>query len=123
MTSSPSPLSSGAALGGRALRPLTVPILVSATANLLAGYLWFLASCFGPFISAPLLVLATFELWTAVRTPREPEDLRRRATTLGLLELLAGVFNLVSLVCGTLVLLNLGRVERNLRGHEPPRPP
>jgi integral membrane sensor domain MASE1 len=110
----------GPVLDPRVIRPVTIPILVSSLANLIAGYLWFLASCLGIFVSAPLLVLAAFELWTFTRASRlGAEELRRRVTLLGLLELVAGVFNLVSLVCATVALLSLDKVERRLRGLEP----
>jgi hypothetical protein len=107
-------------LDPKAIRPLTLPILASALANLLAGYLWFFASCFGIFLSAPMLVLAAFEIWTFVRAPQlRPDELIRRATVLGFFELLVGVFNLVSLVCGTIVLLNLGKVRSRIGGAAP----
>ncbi|HVS12667.1 MAG TPA: hypothetical protein VMV46_01990 [Thermoanaerobaculia bacterium] len=115
-TAPPSPQAPAAnLLDPKAIRPITLPILISALANLLAGYLWFFASCFGIFLSAPMLVLAAFEIWTFVRAPQlQGEDLIRRATVLGLFELLVGVFNLVSLICGTVVLLGLGKVRARI---------
>jgi len=115
MSADPPPEPAGAGLDPRAIRPVTIPILISSLANLVAGAVWFFSSCFGFFVTAPLLVLATFELWTFARaTQLRPQELTRRVTVLGICELVAGVFNLVSLICATVALLNLGKVGRRL---------
>lgn len=93
------------------LRPLTAPVLVSALANLVAGYLWFTV-CFGVFLTAPMLVLCAFEFIYFAQASRMPHsDLVRRTTALGIFEILIGVFNGVSLVCGILVLIQLNRFQ------------
>ena len=100
------------------LRPITLPILISAIANLVGGYLWLiLSSCFAVFLTAPMLVLCAFEFIFFARAPQmSARDLDRRATTLGVFEIILGIFNGVSFVCGILVLLHVmklrGRVGR-----------
>ncbi len=96
-----------------ALRPLTVPVLVSALANLVAGYLWFFfTACFGVFLTAPMLVLCAFEFLYFAQAPRmSREDLVRRTTALGAFEVILGVFNGVSFLCGIIVLVNVNRIR------------
>lgn len=99
------------------LRPVTVPILVSALANLVGGYLWlFLSSCLAIFLTAPMLVLCAFELIYFARAPQMAgRDLDRRGTALGVFEVILGIFNGVSFVCGILVLLNLMKLRDRLQ--------
>lgn len=99
------------------LRPVTVPILVSALANLVGGYLWlFLSSCLAIFLTAPMLVLCAFELIFFARAPQMAgRDLDRRGTALGVFEVILGIFNGVSFVCGILVLLNLMKLRDRLQ--------
>ena len=53
------------------LRPITLPILISAIANLVGGYLWLiLSSCFAVFLTAPMLVLCAFEFIFFARAPQ-----------------------------------------------------
>ena len=97
------------------LRPVTIPVLVSALANVVAGYLWFSGSCLGIFVTAPMLVLGAFEFIYFAQAPKmPPADLQRRTAALGIFEIILGIFNGVSLACGIVVLINLNRVRAGL---------
>lgn len=106
----------------RSLRGLNIPALVSAVANLLAGFVWFHLACLGFFVTTPLLVLGAFEVIFFARSPQmRADDTLRNATVLGVFEILLGIFNLgVSLVCGILVLLQVGKLRPTLAGAPPP---
>lgn len=101
----------GPALGGVSLKPVTVPVLVSAVANLIGGYAW-LTTCFGIVLTAPMLVLCVFELiYFATAAQMTRGQLMGRGRAIGICEIVVGVFNLVSLVCGVVVLVHLGRMR------------
>ena len=90
---------------------VTVPILISAISNILLGLGW-ISSCFGFMFAIPLIILCIFEfmLFTKAST-LPPQELAQRAKTIGILEIIAIVLgNLVSLICGIIVLVNAGKV-------------
>lgn len=117
MLAPPPPPAGSSGLSAADLRPVTVPILVSALANLIGGYLWlFLSSCLAIFLTAPMLVLCAFELIFFARAPQmTARDFDRRGTVLGVFEIILGIFNGVSFVCGILVLLNLMKLRERLQ--------
>lgn len=112
----PLPPTGPSGLTAAELRPVTLPILISAIANLVAGYLWLvLSSCFAVFLTAPMLVLCAFEFIYFARAPQmTARDIDRRGTTLGVFEIILGIFNGVSFVCGILVLLNTMKLRERL---------
>jgi hypothetical protein len=103
-------------LSAAELRPVTVPILISAIANLVAGYLWLiLSSCLAVFLTAPMLVLCAFEFIFFARAPQmAARDIDRRGTALGVFEIILGVFNGASFICGIVVLLNTMKLRERL---------
>jgi hypothetical protein len=113
----PIPRAGPSGLTAAELRPVVVPILVSAIANLVGGYLWLiLSSCLAVFLTAPMLVLCAFEFIFFARAPQmTARDLDRRGTALGVFEIILGIFNGVSFVCGILVLLNILKVRERLQ--------
>jgi len=85
---------------------ITIPILVSAIANLVVGLFWFI-TLVGIVIAIPMFALAfaEFNLYSnATRLRRQ--RLAAKAQTIAVFEIFAGLFNLVSLACGIIVLIN-----------------
>lgn len=103
------------------LSSVTIPVLVSAIANILSAYFW-LATCIGVFLTAPMLALCIFEFIFYAKAPQmTPQQIRERGTTLGIFQIVIGLFNLVSLVCGIILLVNLGRYRAGTV-HDPALP-
>lgn len=94
---------------------VTTPVLISAIGNILVALFYF-GTCFLFFIGIPLVILCIFEfIFYGSRFDRAPEELASKARTLGIIEIVAGFFNLISLVCGIIVLVNAGSLERRAR--------
>lgn len=90
---------------------VTIPILISAIANIIFAYLW-LATCVGVIFTAPMITLAIFEFIFYAKSPQMTNDeFVSRATTLGVFEILVGLFNLVSIICGIIVLIHTSRIR------------
>jgi hypothetical protein len=80
-------------------------ILISALANLLSGLFWISTLC-GIVIGVPQIILAIFEiLYFAQPFRGSLSQAITHAQLLGVLEIFSGLFNLISLVCGILVLV------------------
>jgi hypothetical protein len=91
---------------------VVVPMLVSAIANVVMRLVRIATVCGMP-IGIGMIVLCVFEfLFYAHHEELPPANFLDRAKTLGILEIVAGVFNLVSLVCGILVLIHAGKLRR-----------
>lgn len=91
---------------------LTTPILISAIGNIVVGLIWFATVICFP-IGIPMLILSIFEFIYYANSDRlSSEELIRRAGTLAVCEIVFGLCNTVSLVCGILLLINKGKYER-----------
>jgi DNA-directed RNA polymerase subunit RPC12/RpoP len=94
---------------------VTTPILISAIVDIIAGPLWCLTGC-GIVIGIPMIVLAIFEFIFCSEADSLPaRKFVSRADLFGVLEILIGLFNLASFVCGIVVLVGLGKHKRSLR--------
>lgn len=63
-----------------------------------------------------MFILCVFEFWLYGESDRlPPHKLASRAGTLGIFEIICGLFNLVSFVCGIIVLINIGKYKRRSR--------
>jgi hypothetical protein len=91
---------------------ITVPILISAIVNILAGAFWVCTAC-GIVIGVPMLILAVFEfiLYSQADDIR-PQELITRAQSIAIFQIICGLFNLISLICGIIVLINAGKYQR-----------
>ena len=96
---------------------LTIPIVVSAVWNLLTAGGWiFFLPCIGLAVAVPYLVLACIEFATFRRAPTmTPRELYDRCGWLGICQIIVGLTNLLSIVCGILLLAYRDR----LRGYQP----
>ncbi|MFO0963612.1 MAG: DUF4339 domain-containing protein [Phycisphaerales bacterium] len=94
---------------------VSIPMLVSGIFNLLAALAYF-ATCIGAIVGIPLLLLAIFEFVTYSQgRTMDPQRYLARAKTLGILEIctiLTG--NVASLVCGIVILTQLGEARAQL---------
>ena len=90
---------------------ITAPVLISAIGNIVVGLAW-AATCFGIVLTIPMVILCVFEFSLYAQAGRlPPPTLARKAKTLGIFEVIVGLFNLISLVCGIIVLINAGKIE------------
>lgn len=101
----PGPLHGGPAPDYGGVR---IPILISAIFNILAALGWF-STCFLAIVGIPLLVLGIFEIlmFAKLGDPAKAREAYARARTYGVLEICTILaFNVVSTVCGIIVLVN-----------------
>ena len=87
-----------------------IPLLISAIANIVVGLLW-ASSCFGIVLTVPMAILCIFEfkLWSQADS-LPLREFGRRAKTLGIFEIIAGLANTPTLICGIIVLINAGKL-------------
>ena len=79
------------------------------------GLLW-LATCVGIIFSVPMFILCIFEFILYGNASRlYPEELGAQAKTLGIFEIIVGLVNTPTLICGIIVLINASK----LRGQGP----
>jgi hypothetical protein len=91
---------------------IRVPLLISAIANIGIGCIWAVTLCGLPLtIGMILLCIFEFRLWS--RADEIPlHELASRANTRGIFEIIIGLFNTFTLVCGIIVLINASKIGR-----------
>src|SRR5262245_29446670 len=86
-----------------------VPILISAIGNVAVGLLWVSTVVCLP-VGIGMIALCVFEfLFYSKVDTLHPREVLSKANSLAILEIVAGLFNLISLVCGIIVLINIGK--------------
>lgn len=91
---------------------ITVPLLISAISNIVVGLIW-LGTCIGVAFAIPMAILAIFEFILYSRIGREPvANIARSASTLAIFEIIVGLFNTPTLICGIILMINAGKVRR-----------
>lgn len=90
----------------RELNPgIKICVLISGIADILLGVFWITTIC-GVVIGVPQIILGIFEITFFSQVDGMPiRTAKKKANNLGILEIISGLFNLVSLVCGILVLI------------------
>jgi len=102
----------GASTADHSLEAVTTPLLISGIGNVVVGLLW-LVTCYGIIFTVPMVILCVFEFSLYWNAPRmRPVQLVSRAQTLAVFEILVGLMNGVSLVCGILVLVGCSNLQR-----------
>lgn len=92
---------------------VTVPVLISAIANIVVGLIW-LSTCFGVILAIPMFVLCIFEFTLYAKADRlDRATLARQATSLGVFEILIGLANTVTLICGIIALIKASKLSRH----------
>ena len=89
---------------------IAAPLLVSAIFNIVVGLLW-AWTCIGIILTIPMIVLCIFEfiVWSSCdQTDRRV--LAGRVQTLAICEIVIGIFNIGSLICGVILLSNSKRL-------------
>lgn len=91
---------------------LTTPVLISAIGNVAVGIFW-VNTCIGIPLGIAMFILCIFEFMFYSDSDRlSPQQLLKKVGTLAIWEIVCGLFNLVSLICGILLLINKGKYER-----------
>lgn len=97
------------------LSGITTPILISAIANLIIGIFW-ACTVFGFIFAIPMWICCAAEFGLHGKADRLPaEKFAKKANNLATFEIIVGLLNLFSLVCGILVLINSGKVLKGYR--------
>jgi len=80
--------------------------LISAIANIVVGLLR-LSTCFGIVFTIPMIVLCVieFSLWSKADDLSQ-RQLRQQARTLAIFEVVVGLANTPTLICGIILLIN-----------------
>jgi hypothetical protein len=87
---------------------VTTPLLVSAISNLVIGSV---TVCY--VVGIFFLTLCHFEFRLYAKSDAYgPHAFAGHARTIGVFEVVVGLFNWFALVCGILVIINAGKVER-----------
>lgn len=93
---------------------VTVPLLISAVWNCVVG-LACLSSCVPLPLAVPFVILCIYEFKLYGKADGlTPQSLASQAHTLAICEIVAGVFNVVSLPCGIIILINVSSLNRNI---------
>lgn len=94
---------------------LSVPLLISAISNILVGLFW-LATLLGVVLAIPMFILCVFEFVLFSRIGNEPVvRSARSAKTLAIFEIVVGLFNLPTMICGIVLLINASSVASRSR--------
>ena len=103
-------LANAATLSHRAANPefprtASVPILISAIANIVMAVFW-ICTCYGFLLAIPCIVLCIYEIrFYGRRLDYDREQFRSVTLLLGIFEMVVGLCNLISFVCGIVVLV------------------
>jgi len=109
----PRPVASLAGRDRRVPSGVTVPLLVSAIGNIVVSLIW-ISTCFLSFLAIPLIILCIFEFVLYSQAGRIPLNrFASKAKTLGIFEVIAGLLNTITLVCGIIVLVNSSRIQED----------
>lgn len=99
------------------LSSVRVPLLVSGIFNILLALAW-ISSCFLAFLAIPPIVLAIYEfiMYSKLGT-EDPRSLAGRVRVIGILEICSILLGgLVQMICGILVVANVGKLEQPADG-------
>lgn len=95
---------------------IKVPILVSAIGNIVVACVY-ISTCLLAILAIPCIVLCVFEFILYVRADElRPRDFVKRAQNMAIAEVVVGLINLVSLVCGIVILANAPTARRRVAG-------
>jgi hypothetical protein len=94
---------------------LKIPLLISGIANIIVGLnwlIWTIPCCgFGLIFTVPMIILRILEFSLWANADQLPVgELGRRAKGLGIFEIIVGLANSPTLICGIIVLVNAGKL-------------
>lgn len=96
----------------RSRETIKVVLLVSAISNIVVGSGWAL-TCVGLILTIPMFILCIFEFTVYSNADRtSSRRLHGHVTALGICEIIVGIFNTISLVCGIIALVHAGGLTR-----------
>jgi hypothetical protein len=91
---------------------IRIPILISAIGNVVVATIW-LSTCFLFFFAIPCVLLCVFEFRLYMKSDLlKPRDFVAQAQTLAIAEIVVGLVNMISLVCGIIILVNVPSIKR-----------
>lgn len=90
-----------------------IPMLISAISNIIVGLFW-ASTIIGIVLAIPMWIVCVFEFVTHSRLDgrTRPAAAHGAVVTIGIFEILLGLFNIISFICGILVLVGSGSLRR-----------
>jgi hypothetical protein len=102
----------GYAAAPQSVSGITAPLLVSAISNIVVGLIW-LSTCFGAVLTVPMIILCVYEFALYSKASQmHPMEFARQARNLGIFEIIVGMANLPTLICGIIVMIQAGKIGR-----------
>lgn len=90
---------------------IVTPVLISGIVNAFTGIVWL---CLMPPIGAAMIALSVFEFLHFSKAGRmTPIACANNAFIIGIFEIIAGLFNLVSLPCGIIVVIYASGIKKS----------
>ncbi len=88
-----------------------VLLVVSAISNIVVGILW-ASTCFGVILTVPMIVLSVLELMLWSKADSVPKrSLGRQAFNMSIFEILLGIANTPTLICGIILMINSNKLK------------
>lgn len=102
----------GPSRSGKSRDKIKTPLLISAISNIVVGLIW-LATGIGIVFTIPMVILciAEFGLWSKA-DGLPPRELGEKAKSLAIFEILVGLANTPTLVCGIITTINSGKLVK-----------
>jgi hypothetical protein len=95
---------------GSSAGPIEVCLLVSAIANIIFGLFW-ATTLIGIIFTVPMVILCVFEFSLHGKLKRLTDaELAHQARTIAIFEIIVGLANTITLVCGIINLVNANRL-------------
>ena len=97
---------------------ITAPLVISAVANILVGLAWAVLGfvCFGWVLSIFMWILCVFEFSLYIKADHlSPVALSGRSKVIAVCEIIIGLFNTPTLICGIIQLVSASRLADSVR--------
>lgn len=90
---------------------LKIPILISGIFNLVVGGVWAI-TCIGLLLTLPMWILAWYELSLFNKADKiSTEQFAAETKQLSIYQIVLGIFNTPTLICGIILMIQAGRYE------------
>ena len=91
-------------------------IMISAIGNIIVGLIW-AYTCIGIVLTIAMIAVCIFEFMLYTKIDDLPDSVvASKSHTMAIVEIVMGLFNLVSLVCGILNIIHASKLTRVSRG-------
>lgn len=108
----------GTSRAGPTRDSIKIPLLISAISNIVVGLIW-ASTCVGIVLTVPMVILCIFEfsLWSKADS-LQPRRLGEDAKRLSIFEIVVGIANTPTLICGIIIQIKSGKLASRRRDDE-----